>query len=240
MLVPEKTTERRSVSGASTGSAMTTAGSGSDSPVRMARSTSALWLLITLASAATTSPLLSSRMSPITTSRAGHSSGTPSRRTRAIGADAARSASRARSARYPVTTSAATMGTTPARMSRPSRVSPRITASTPAPARTRMKGSVTVCHSMPRIDGRRGGASSLGPLSTRRRAASACESPRSGTTCSRAVTASGGVACAGSLVSVVCPSSWPCQARMPPAEAWAAVQSPSVIAVLASGRVPAD
>ena len=57
-------------------------------------------------------------------SAAGTSTTRPSRRTRARGADASRSASSARSPRYSVTTSAPTIGMSPARTSEPSRTSP--------------------------------------------------------------------------------------------------------------------
>ena len=80
---------------------------------------------------------------------------TPSRRTRAVGAEAARSASRARSPRYSVTTSAPTIGTRPTRTSRPSRTSPRTTAPRPAASSSRTNGSVAASTNIRQTDGRR-------------------------------------------------------------------------------------
>ena len=149
-------------------------GLGHDSPVRMLRSTRRPWQVTRRIRG--NDVTAASRRCRLTTS--GRGSRGPAVAPNA-GDRSGRGAKRLEGAlaRYPVTTSAPTMGTRPTRISRPSRDSPSITASTPAAARSRTKGSVTVCHSMPRIDGRGGGASSLGPLSTRRRAASACVDP---------------------------------------------------------------
>ena len=93
-------------------------------------------------SAGTTSPALSRTMSPGTRSAAGSSSTDPSRRTRAVGALASRSASNARSPRYSVMTSAATIGMRASSTSTPSRTSPRATARMPATMRRMTNGSV--------------------------------------------------------------------------------------------------
>ncbi len=71
-----------------------------DSPVRAASSIFRLTASMSRKSAGTLSPAESSTTSPGTSSRAGISFSTPSRRTLAVGAAMSRSASMARSARY--------------------------------------------------------------------------------------------------------------------------------------------
>ena len=105
-------------------------------------------------------------MSPGTRLAAGISSTAPSRRTRAMGAAAARSASSARSARYSVMTSAPTIGPIISSTNAPSRTSPSATASTPATNSSRMNGSVKLSQTIFRSDGRSTRSSSLGPART--------------------------------------------------------------------------
>ena len=141
-LVPPYAIERRATSGASGGSGSGTAGSGIDSPVRMLRSMTRRSARRMRRSAATMSPARSRTMSPGTSPAAAVSTASPSRRTRAVGADASRNASSARSPRYSVTTSAATIGISASRTRSPSRISPRAMARTPAAMSRITNGSV--------------------------------------------------------------------------------------------------
>ncbi len=97
--VPANTMESRSPNPASERTGSTNLGAGSDSPVRAASSLSRWATSITRASAGIRSPAASKMMSPGTTSALGSTRSSPSRITRASGADSSLRASRASAAR---------------------------------------------------------------------------------------------------------------------------------------------
>ena len=141
-------------------------------------------------------PLWMRTTSPTARDAAGTTVLLPSRRTRATGAEALRSVSSARSPRYPVTTSAPTIGNRPSSTRTPSRVSPTRMARIPATASRRTNGSMTAWKTIRQTGSGLNASSSLEPSAATRSAASSLLSPTDGSTPSCVATSAAAIECA--------------------------------------------
>ena len=174
--------------------------SGMDSPVRTLRSRTRRSARIRRRSAGTTSPTCRSTTSPGTRSAAARSTTRPSRRTWACGAEASRSAWRAARLGTRWRRPRRQAGTSPARISRPSRTSPMTAAAMPATRSSSTNGCVAERSTNRQTFGGSGADSSFGPASAARSCASRLDSPIRGSTPAVAATAPAASAWATSRV----------------------------------------
>ena len=148
-----------------------------DSPVRAASSILRFTSSVTRASAGTLAPASRRTTSPGTRSRAAISRSSPSRSAVARGAAMRRSPSMARSARYSWTKPSTTANSMITAMTTASRVCPSKAESPTATRRIRMRTFLNCARTRLQGEVAAEAASSFGPCSARRRAASSPVSP---------------------------------------------------------------